>query len=444
MTTRSNSAVPIASARMVLPQVVIVSPYFPPSTLAGVHRARHLAKHLPAAGWWPIVLSVDEAHHEQRLDPDLAALVPPSVEIVKVGALPARITRWFGVGEVSLRAHGHLRKALFRLLAARPVDAVLITGSPYYPMVLAPEIRRRFNVPVVLDFQDPWVSAWGARQPAASKAGLSHRLATLLEPRALRGANFITSVSEIQNEELVARYPWLDASRMAAIPIGGDPEDFEHLAAAASATASVEQEPGRVECWYVGSFWPSAEAPIRILLRALAKLRSENPQTMQRLRLNFVGTDPTVDGETHTVQRIAEEEGVAEHVREMPKRLPYLDALNLLAHADRLLLIGSIDPHYTASKIYPALMSGRPFLSLFHHASSAQAILTAAGGGLAHSFRSVDELDRLVPELAMSLSKLVLAPEELGTVDPAAYAPFEARAIAARYAAIFDQVSRRD
>src|SRR5215471_17851339 len=30
---------------------VIVSPYFPRSTVAGVHRARHLAKHLAAAGY---------------------------------------------------------------------------------------------------------------------------------------------------------------------------------------------------------------------------------------------------------------------------------------------------------------------------------------------------------------------------------------------------------
>ncbi len=36
--------------------VVIVSPYFPPSSLAGVHRARHLAKHLPSFGWHPIVV----------------------------------------------------------------------------------------------------------------------------------------------------------------------------------------------------------------------------------------------------------------------------------------------------------------------------------------------------------------------------------------------------
>ncbi len=161
---------------------IIISPYFPPSTLAGVHRARHLAKHLPTAGWTPIVVCVDEAFHEQRLDPGLAALVPPSVEVVKVPALSQRACRPLGLGEISLRAWWPLRQAVMRLLETRPVDAVLITGSPYYPMLLAREIKRRFGTGVVLDFQDPWVSAWGATLPPWSKGGLAHRLALTLSP----------------------------------------------------------------------------------------------------------------------------------------------------------------------------------------------------------------------------------------------------------------------
>src|ERR1700694_3117459 len=115
---------------------IIISPYFPPSTLAGVHRARHLAKHLPAAGWYPIVLCVDEAYHEERLDPALGRLVPETVEVVKVPALSARLTRHFGLGDIGLRAFAALREKLIQLLSQRPVRAVLITGSPYYPMLL--------------------------------------------------------------------------------------------------------------------------------------------------------------------------------------------------------------------------------------------------------------------------------------------------------------------
>lgn len=422
---------------------IIVSPYFPPSTLAGVHRGRHLAKHLPAAGWRPIVLCVDEAFHVQRLDPGLAALVPPSVEIVKVGALPARVTRLAGIGEISLRAWRPLRRALFRLLAQRPVDAVLITGSPYFPMLLAGQIRRRFRVPVVLDFQDPWVSAWGAAQPTGSKAGLAHRLATVLEPRALRQADFVTAVSEEQNAQLLARHPWLDAARLAALPIGGDPEDFAALRQAGVTEFGPELQAGFVNLSYVGTYWPRAEPAVRTLFRAFARLRSGEPGTAARIRLNFIGTNTgTTNGSTHPVAALAAAEGVAEAVYETPARVPYLRALGLMARSDGLLLFGSDEPHYTASKIYPTLMSGRPFVSLFHRASSAHRILTAAGGGCALAFADREELRAIEPDLADGLRTVASQPDALGVPDPAVYAPFEARNIAAGFGRIFDHLRR--
>ena len=421
---------------------VLLSPYFPPSTLAGVHRARHLAKHLPAVGWQPIVLCVDEACHEERLDPGLAALVLSNVEITKVGAVPFRLTRLAGVGEISLRAWYPLRNTLCHLLSSRPISAVLITGSPYYPMLFAREIRRRFDVPVVLDFQDPWVSSWGAVQPALSKAGLAHRLATLLEPRALRAADFVTSVSDIQNAEMLARYPWLVRSRMAAIPIGGDPDDFAAVRATKRADGAVNLEPDFIHFSYVGTFWPRAEPQIRTLFRAFARLRAGEPALASRIRLNFVGTgSQSRDTSIPRVQPIAEAEGVADSVRELPSRVPYLDALSVMTRSDGILLIGSDEPHYTASKIYPTLMCGRPWLSLLHRASSAHAILSAAGGGRALAFGTKDELAAVEGPLANGLRTLALNPETLGVANPAAYAAYEARTIAARFAEIFDRMA---
>ena len=64
--------------------VIVVSPYFPPSSLAGVHRARHLLKHLPAHGWHTTLVCVDERHYEQEPDPLLAALVPADADIERV------------------------------------------------------------------------------------------------------------------------------------------------------------------------------------------------------------------------------------------------------------------------------------------------------------------------------------------------------------------------
>ena len=420
---------------------VIVSPYFPPSMVAGVHRARHLAKHLSSAGWKPIVICVDEAFHEQRLDPGLAALVPRGVEIIKVRAIPPRISRTFGVGDIGLRGWRPLQAAVLKTLASRKVDAILITGSPYYPMLAAPSIKRAFGVPVVLDFQDPWVSAWGAIQPWNSKAGLSHRLAKVLEPRAVRSADFVTSVSDIQNAQMAARYPWFDSRRMASIPIGGDPDDFVALRRSPLVEGSEDLDPEFINFSYVGTFMPRSGELMRVLLRSFRRLRAKHPSLASRMRLNFVGTsNQPNDFSSYRVRAIAEAEGVTDVVREIPQRLPYLRALSVLARSDGIFLIGSDEPHYTASKIYPALMSGRPFLSLFHQASSAHKVLTTAGGGLALAFSAKEELAALEEPLSEALFKVAAEPVSLGVTDRSVYAPFEAYATAQRFGDIFDEL----
>jgi hypothetical protein len=308
-------------------------------------------------------------------------------------------------------------------------------------MLFAPVIKRQFGVPVVLDFQDPWVSAWGADQPLFSRAGLTHRLATVLESHALRGSDFITSVSDSQNKQMTERYPWLDGSRMSGIPIGGDPDDFAVLRANPVLGEAVDLEPGFTHLSYIGTFLPRAGPLVRTLFRAFARLRVAEPALAANVRMNFIGTSNQPNGESgFRVRPVAEAEGVADAVREIPQRLPYMRALSDLVRSDGVLLIGSDEPHYTASKIYPALMSGRPFLSLFHNASSAHAILRAAGGGRAFAFATSEELAALEPQLADGLRTLATGSEPLGRADPSTYAPYEAGVIASRFGAIFDHL----
>lgn len=424
-------------------RVLIVSPYFPPSTLAGVHRARHLTKHLPATGWQPIVLCVHERFHEERLDPELAGLVPSDAEVIKIKAFPAPLIRRMGVGDLSLRAFYQLRSALRQILETRRIDVVLITGSPFYPMLLSGWLRRRYGRPIVLDFQDPWVSAFGAAQPLLSKGGVTHWLSTQLEPIALRSASFVTSVSDVQNKEMADRYPWFDAAKMVAIPIGGDPEDYQTLRAGSRTNGHVKLAPGYIHFSYVGTFLPRSEPAARTVLTALAELRKVEPALAEQLRFNFVGTSNQTDNTTlFQFRPLAEACGVADLIQEIPQRVPFLNALDILANSSALLLLGSDEPHYTASKIYPALLSGRPFLSLFHKASSAHCILTEASGGFAFSFSNPEELALLAGPISTAIRNLAINPEAAGQLRHQVIAPYAASSIAARFAEILETVSR--
>jgi Glycosyl transferase 4-like domain len=444
---RPADAAPTAEA-IRLPQwrqsrrVCCVSLNFPPSSIASVHRARHLAKYLPIYNWQPIIVCVDERDLHEPLDWQLTDLVPKDITIHKIRGIPRRLIHPLGITDLGLRAYWSLRQKLTILFESNDYDVVFMTGWPFYQMLLSHYIKRRVGIPIVLDFQDPWVSNWGAAQSVFSKAGLSHWLATMLEPRALRCADFVTSVSDVQNGEMAVRYPWLDSSRMAAIPIGGDPDDFNAMRPGSVEAGESDLEPGFVHLSYVGTLLPRARPLISALFRAFAQLRSCDPALAARIRLNFVGTsNQPSDHNSHPARAIAESEGVSEAVWEIPRRLPYLQALRVVVESKGLLLIGSDEPHYTASKIYPALMSGRPYLSLFHRASSAHAILSSAGGGRTLAFETPQELNALEAPIAEALKTLALNPKSLGMADRASYAPYEAGNIVKRFADIFDCVS---
>ena len=422
--------------------VVILSPYFPPSTLAGVHRARHLAKHLPTHGWKPIVLCVDEAYHEQRLDPDLAKLMPESIETVKVPALPARLTSLFGFGEISLRAWRPLRRALFHLLDTRPIDAVIITGSPFYPMLFAEKIKRRYSVPVVLDFQDPWVSRWGMGLPKWSKGGLSHRLATWLEPKCVAAADHIVSVSETQNAELRARYAFLDESRMSAIPIGGDPNDFATLRTRSARDTEVALSSENINLSYVGTLLPRAGEVLRCLFEGIKVAIDRKPELGRRLRVHFVGTSNQPNGyRDHQVTAYAEAAGVQNLIDETPQRVSYLQALQILAKSDGILLFGSDERHYTASKIYPALLSGSPAIGIFHAQSSSFAILKECHEAKVIGFSSIADLHKKTDEIARGILSILERRGSAVRQVPTAVEPYLAVNIARQFADIFTSVA---
>jgi len=422
-------------------RVLIVSPYFPPSTVAGVHRARHLAAHLPAAGWEPTVLCVDEAYHTERLDPGLANLLPTGIDIVKVPALPASRMKYLGIGDIGIRAFPYLWRALQEVVPARKIDVVMITGSPFYPFLLARQVKRQLGRPVVLDFQDPWVSKWGGSRTPLTKAWAAHQLARWLEPFAVECADFITSVSERQNDEFAERYPAFPHERLAAVPIGGDANDYIYLRAHPPAEREVIMPMDAINMSYVGTMLPRSEPLLNTVFAAIAKLAASDEKWVRRLRLNFVGTSNQPSGfGAFKVKAVAEKYGIGRFVSETPQRVPYLQAIDVLANSQALILIGSDEPHYTASKIYPALLSGRPILALFHQASSAFHILQRAGGARVFGFNTHEELETMTDTIANALREIALTPETVGASDRSVVSAYEASVIAARYATIFNRI----
>ena len=113
-------------------RLLMISPHFPPDSSAATHRVRLLAPHLTHFGWDPVVLTVAPDAYEGRLDPGLAELVPPSIEVVRVAARSAHLTRRLGVGDLGLRAYGALRSAAI----VSSLFMIALGMTPRYPELL--------------------------------------------------------------------------------------------------------------------------------------------------------------------------------------------------------------------------------------------------------------------------------------------------------------------
>jgi glycosyltransferase involved in cell wall biosynthesis len=431
-------------------RVLMISPHFPPDTSAGAHRVRLFAPYLPEFGWEPTVVSVDASAYEGRLDPDLARLVPDSVRVVRAAAWDAALTRRIGIGDLGLRALAGLRRECRRLMDAERFDALFITIYPTYPAVLGPMLKRRHRVPFVLDYQDPWVSAWGLEVGPGpnglpdARSRITRALARRIEPHVVRAADALTAVSARTYEDVLARVPDARPRACAAIPLGFDERDLEALQRAPRANSWFDDQDDLVHLCYVGTVLPKGFDVLRAVLMALARVRDRAPRSYARLRVHFVGTsNQRVASVEPRVLPAARDAGVADIVTEAPPRLDYLDALNVQTRADALLLLGSSERHYTPSKVFPAILARRPILAFYHRESSVVDVLRQPSlGARVFTFDEKNPLADQVDDIAKAFADVVEAGPGVQRISNGnGLQAWSARALTGQLARVLDTVA---
>ena len=109
------------------------------------------------------------------------------------------------------------------------------------------------------------MSAWGAGQPLASKAGIAHWLAKYSEPRAALSRIRDLSVrnAEYRDGGVITR---LDASQMAAIPSVAIWKISRRYEKMPGHQVGCYLSPGHINLSYVGTFMPHSETLMKVLL----------------------------------------------------------------------------------------------------------------------------------------------------------------------------------
>ena len=430
--------IPHASAEK---RVLIVSPHFPPVNAPDMQRVRMSLPYFGEFGWRPYVLAVAPAG-EQSLDPLLNETIPSDVRIERVDAVSLKHSRPFGIGNVVLRSLRSLYCAGSRLIATEKIDLTYFSTTMFFSMPLGRVWRWRSGVPYVLDLQDPWLSDYYLRHPETEpppKYALARGLHAVLEPWTMKRVGALIAVSDDYLNTLRSRYPWLTGDMCTTLPFGASSKDIELLEKYPQPNRFFQPHSGTVHGVYVGRGGDDMRPALHVLFDALREGIASAPATFGPVRLHFVGTDYATGVRARkTVEPVAQAAGVGEVVSECTERVPYFEALQLLKDAAFLVLIGSDDPAYTASKIYPYLMAGKPILAILHERSSLVPVLRQSRAATVITFSDVETITA-VQECLAGWQGMMESLECQPTYEDNLVDRYSAREMARRQCIVFDQ-----
>ena len=419
-------------------KILFLTPHYPPSNLAAVHRSRLFAQHLPSFGWEPIILCVNENDYEEELDWNLHSLLPKEQHIEKVRALPVSKPRF--IGDIGLRAYFQLRRRALELVRKEKIDFVYIPIPSFYVSLIGTFLNRKTGVRFGIDYIDPWVHYFPGSEKVFSRHWFSKQLAKYLEPKALQNVSLITGVAKGYYEGVISRNPnILKSCVFGAMPYGG--EKLDHLSVKELGIKTyLFKENKKIQLIYAGAMLPKAYEPLQLLFEVI----KENPDVFKNIEIHFIGTGKTPnDSVGYNIKSYAEKYHLWEkHIFEYPKRIPYLDVLIHLENSDGIFILGSTEPHYTPSKTYQGLLSEKPIFAMLHTASTAAEIVESSNAGKVFRIKP-DSLYEQKEELLNSFIEFLEFKNTFSSsnVDLNQFEQYSAENVTAQLAKLLNQVT---
>jgi hypothetical protein len=405
--------------------LLIISPHFPPSNLAAVHRARLFAKHLPAFGWKPLVLTVHYKYYEELLDWNLNKLVDPELQVETTDAFSIGQIRI--VGDIGLRGWYHLYKKLLQLINDEKPDFLYITIPSFYGALLGRAAHEKTGIPYGIDYIDPWVHTFAGSNRTFSRHWWSTKLSNLLEPIAVKKASLITGVAEGYYKPVLERNRHLyDQVIHVAMPYGGESDDHKALKELNLKPYLFSKKTHKMRLVYAGAMLPKAFKPLEEVFAWI----DVNRHKVSDIEFHFIGTGSrSNDEDSFNIKPLAEKYKLWQNiVYEYPKRIPYLDVLIHLDAADGIFVLGSTESHYTPSKVYQGILSKKALFAILHTESSATKVIREAKAGIVLDFAGEEDLTLIFKSLDKKLSEYreFISDFDAAKVDHSAFEQYSA------------------
>jgi glycosyltransferase involved in cell wall biosynthesis len=387
-------------------KVLIITYYWPPSGGAGVMRWLKMSKYLPEFGWQPIIftpLNPDSGNTDFSLLKD----VRKDIEVIKKPIWePYNLYKWltgkpkkskFGAGYIIDMSNSSFfdRLSVFfrgnfmipdpRLFWIRPsvrflkkylksnrIDLIITTGPPHSMHLIGLGLRKKYSIPWLADFRDPWTKIAFYHKLGLTKwANKKHHK---LEKSILKFADIITTVSPGCAEDIESLYP---IKKVYVVYNGFDTEDYIFEDNTLDKEFSIT---------HLGSL-TSDRNPIS-LWKALGEINNENATFAEKLKIQLIGYTE------NTVVNSIKENGMSKNLEIIPS-VSHDKGLLMLKKSQLLILPINISPFSQGilpGKMYEYLAVQRPIIAIGPKDGDFVKIINETKAGLAFGPEEEDKI----------------------------------------------------
>ena len=350
-------------------RILIIVNFFPPGGGGGVYRPLSFVKYLARFSWEVTVLTPKPGEFWIS-DTGLEDQIPDNVNVIRTFSLSAsRLLNVFGkknkddqskrstggfellrrLGEFALFPDTYVGWAPFayraasRLCREKDFDIILSTSPPDSTHLPAGRISRKFDIPWVADFRDPWISLY-LRNPVTAV----HRMLNQKMEEKTAAADRVLVTTDWQRDKLLELYP---GCRVEKIPNGYEEEDFGGL-------EDISPDPARFTILHTGMLTLGRRS--KSFLEGVSLFLGRREEAAGLLNVIFAGARESVNDEW------VKEFGL-EKIVVFKDNIPHSECVRLEKRSHVLLMIKHDDTRYNGlvpGKLFEYIGAARPILAV--------------------------------------------------------------------------------
>jgi glycosyltransferase involved in cell wall biosynthesis len=370
-------------------KLLVISRAFPPSTEVGGQRIARFCKYLRESGWTPVVLTASNADFPgtdesfpldpgievhripanknplhrlaqwkrklTRTSPKPNASAPPTSSASGrngVGSLRSVLYKWvypaFMSPDESIWWYSPAVLAGRKLLKEQSFGAVFSSAPPWTSHLVARTLSTIAELPWIADFRDPWTAAIATAHDY--KAQFWKERERGMERRCITSAKCIICNTEPIRQALLSQYRAQDPKRFITITNG-----YDHLPLSAATDTSRQLK----QIVHLGSIYEGRDN--LSFFDAVEKIVNGEFGEVPAFRVRLIGATRPGFSDAITGRY---PELVRGQILELQRAVPWVEAQQIMAAADILLILQGVYSLQVPAKFYDYLATGKPILAV--------------------------------------------------------------------------------